>query len=503
MEILIHSPPIVNLPSNRAPTTAKSVAEPPVLCYFELMAEIKFGTNGWQARMGKELTFHKVRLATQAFANCLKKMHAGKEISVLLNYDTRYLSETFAQKAAQILSLNHIQVFLPLRDAPLPAMALAIVQKQMRGGMCFTASSNEPTTNGIKILNATGAPALPSKTILLENEIKKIEPGYNFKHQYADSSMVHVVDIRAPYLDYIAATVQLDLIKQSRLKIVADSLYGTSRDYLDRILSDSGIEVMAIHNYSDSYFGEVIPSCNNNHLRELSRLVVSKKADIGLATDTTSVRFGIIDARGRFIEPNLIMPPLIEYLITVRKMSGSIVKSISSSEQISRVAEHYQRKVHETPVGFKFLADMLSSRGAFLGMEGSHGAALNNAIPYKDGILFNLLITEMLAYQRQSLTQLLNSFSKRFPPLFLREIHVAKTPSRHDKFQELLLKKSLSFPGLELMKTKYIDGIKFVFKTGWLLLRESGTVNAIRISAESASSAHTQQLLLAGASLVE
>jgi phosphoglucomutase len=467
------------------------------------MAEIKFGTSGWQARMGRELTFHKVRLATQAFANCLKKAHSGKEISVMLNYDTRYLSETFAQKAAQILSLNRIHTFLPLRDAPLPAQALAIVQKQMRGGMCFTASLNEPTANGIKILSANGVPALPSRTILLENEIKKIEPGFHFKQQYPDPAMIHGLDIRAPYLDYIASMIQLDLIKRAHFRIIIDNLYGTSRDYLDRLLGDSGIEAIAIHNYSDSSYGEMIPSCNKNHLRELARLVVSKKADLGLATDTTSVRFGIIDCRGRFVEPNQIIPPLIEYLITVRKMGGCIAKSVSATEQIARVADHYQRKVHETPVGFKFLADMLLSRGAFFGMEGSHGAALNNAVACKDGILINLLITEMLAHHQQSLPQLLSSFSRRFPPMFMREIQAVKTPLRHEKFLQLLQKRGFAFPGLDLLKVKYIDGIKFMFKEGWLLLRESGTVNAIRITAESQSPALTQQLLLTGMNLIE
>ena len=410
------------------------------------MTEIKFGTDGWQARMGKDFTFHNIRLITQAFANLLKRMHGNKEIAVMINYDTRYLSETFAQKAAQILALNKIHVFFPLRDAPTPAMALAIVQKQMRGGMCFTASFNEPIYNGIKIFNANGAPALPSKTLLLENEIKKIEPNFHFKHQYPDSGLIHYLDIRAPYLDYIAAIVRLDIIKRAHLKIIVDNLYGTSRDYLDRLLSDYGIEITAIHNYSDSYFGGVIPSCNKSNLRELARLVVSKGADIGLATDIDSDRFGIIDCRGRFIDANLIMPPLIEYLITERKMSGDIIKSVSSTDQITRVADFYQRKVHETPVGFKFLADMLSSRSAFIGVESTNGAALNGIIPCKDGILFNLLITEMLAHSQLSLPLLLSKFAKRFPPLFNREIQIDQEHSTPRKIPVHFAGKKFYFP---------------------------------------------------------
>jgi phosphoglucomutase len=382
-------------------------------------------------------------------------------------------------------------------------MALAIVQKQMRGGMCFTASLNEPTYYGIKIVNANGAPAMPSWTLLLESEIKKIEPGFHFKHQYPDPAWIHFLDIRTPYLDYIHTMVNFDVIKRAHLKIIVDNLYGTSRDYLDRLLGDYGIEITAIHNYSDSYFKGFIPSCDKNSLRELSRLVVSKGAHIGLATDINSNNFGVIDSRGRFIDAGQIMAPLIEYLITVRKMNGHIVKSVSSTDQISRIADCYQRKVHETPVGFKFLADMLSSRGAFIGVENNSGAALNGIISSKDGILFNLLITEMMAYGQQSLPQLLNKFAKRFAPLFKHEILAVKTTTRHEKYLELLQKKNFAFPGWDLLKIKYIDGIKFIFKNSWLLLRESGTINVIRICAESASAGQTQHLLRIGRNLLE
>ncbi len=470
---------------------------------FKLMTEIKFGTNGWQGRMGKDFTFQQIRLITQAFANLLKRAHGNKEIAVMINYDTRYLSETFAQKAAQILTLNKIHVFSPCRDAPTPAMALAIVQKQLRGGICFSASRNEPIYNGFKLFNANGAPALPSKTLLLENEIKKIGPGFHFKHQYPDSSLLHQLDVRTPYLEHIAAIVRLDTIKHAHLKIIVDNLYGTSRDYLDRLLGDYGIEITAIHNYSDSYFGGAIPSCNGNNLRELARLVVGKGADIGLATDILSDRFGIIDSRGRFIDPNLIMPPLLEYLITVRKMNGNIIKSVSSSDQITRVADFYGRKVHETPVGFKFLADMLSSRSAFIGIESTNGAALNGIIQCKDGILFNLLITEMMAHYRQSLPLLLSKFANRFPPLCNRETLVVKNEARQEKYMRILQEKNFIFPGRELLKIKYIDGIKFIFKNSWLLLRESGTENVIRICAESPTLGQTQQILQTGRKLLE
>jgi phosphoglucomutase len=474
-----------------------------IYAIFMPMTEIKFGTDGWRAQMGKDFTFNDIRLTAQAFANLLKRMHRNKDISVMVNYDTRYLSEDFAKKVAQVLSLNKIHAYFPLRDAPLPAMALAIVQKHMQGGMCITASFNEPIYNGIKIFNAKGSPALPSKTLLIENEINKIKTHFHFKHQYADSRLIHTIDVRAPYLDYLASTVRLDVIKHSHLKIIVDNLFGTSRDYLDRILADYGIDITAIHNYSDTHFGGVIPSCSKNNLLELARLVSSKKANIGLSTDIDSDRFGIIDCRGRFIDANLVMPVLIEYLITVRKMSGDIVKSISTTDQVNRVAEHYQRKVYDTPVGFKFLADMLSSRGAFIGVESTNGAALKGIITCKDGILFNLLIAEMMAHYQAEIPDILRKFSKRFPPLVNREIQIAKNMSRQEKFLAMLQQKEFSFPGHELVKIKYIDGCKFIFKDSWLLLRESGTKGFFRIYAESPRLKQTLHLLQIGKNLLE
>jgi phosphoglucomutase len=313
----------------------------------------------------------------------------------------------------------------------------------------------------------------------------------------------HFLDIRSLYLDHVAATVRLDLIKRARMRIIVDNVFGTSRDYLDRLLVDRGIEITAIHNYSDSSFGGVIPTCSQSNLRELARLVAGQGADIGLATDIGGDRFGIIDPRGRLVDAHLIMPLLVEYLITVRKMGGDIVKSVSASDQITRVAERYQRKVHETPVGFKFLADMLLTHNAFIGIEGNNGAALKGPAPCRDGILFSLLVCEMLAHFRLSLPQLLSRFARRFPPLLNRETQVARSARRRDRLVSLLQEKNFAFPGLHLQRLKFIDGVKFIFSDSWLLLRESGTSNVIRITAEAPNLRQVQRLLQTGRHLLD
>ena len=467
------------------------------------MPEIRFGTDGWRARMGSDFTFHRVKLVAQAYANFLRKTVKTRDIGVMVNYDTRFLSREFALEAAKVLSLNKFSVSVPTRDAPSPAVSLAIVQNHLQGAMSFTASFNELIYNGIKLFDSRGAPLMPSKTVLIEDEVRRIEPNYHFKPKYPETQLIRFTDIKDPYLDYLAGMADLRLIKRSGIKIVVDNLYGTSRDYLDKILLDHDIEIFSMHNFSDPNFGGVIPSCGRVNLKELARTVVEKKADIGLGTDIDSDRFGIVDAHGRFVDSSTVIPPLIEYLITVRKMEGDIVKSISTTDQVNRVSRFYQRKVYETPVGFKYIADMMATKKAFIGVESTNGASLKGFIQVKDGILFNLLVAEMMAFHQKSLEDILKEFHRRFPPLFHREIRFACTPQRLEKYRALSGWKEPRIDGQDPLAVTQIDGIKYIFADSWLLLRESGTENLIRIYAESPQAKRSRHLLEAGRSLIE
>lgn len=467
------------------------------------MPEIRFGTDGWRAKMGSDFTFHRVRLVAQAFANFLRKTVKVKDIGVMVNYDTRFLSREFALEAAKVLSLNKLSVSIPVRDAPSPAVSLAVVQNRLQGAMTFTASFNELIFNGVKLFDSRGAPLMPSKTALVEDEVRRIGPHFHFKPRYPDEQLIRFADVKEPYLDYLSGLTDLRLIQRSGIKIVVDNLYGTSRDYLDKILIDHDIDIFSLHNFSDPNFGGVIPSCGRANLRDLARWVVEKKADIGLGTDIDSDRFGIVDARGRFVDSNAVMPPLIEYLIVVRKMEGDIVKSVSTTDQVNRVARLYQRKVHETPVGFKYIADMLAIKKAFVGVESTNGASLKGFIQVKDGILFNLLVAEMVAYHQKPLDEILRGFHRRFPPLFCREIRIARSPQRQEKYRALLNRREFRVDGKEPLAVIQIDGVKFLFDDSWLLLRESGTENSIRVYAEAPRMSEAKRLLEMGRSLVE
>jgi phosphoglucomutase len=455
--------------------------------------------------MGEDFSFKNVRIFAQGYANYLKYRCKVKYPSVAVNFDTRFLSDQFALESAKIFSLNGIKTYLPERDAPLAPVSLFILRHRCRGGINFTASFNRPIDNGIKVFTHKGVPPLPEETDLIEKEIKKIAGSFRFKPQYPENDLIDIVDMKQDYIDYLEELIDFEMIKDSGIKIVVDNLYGTSREYLDFILSEHDIDVVSIHGFPYADFGGMVSSCDSDNLKELSKLVVKQGAHIGLATDIDGDRFGIVDANGRYLDSNIIMPPLIEYLIKVRKMEGGIVKSISTTVNIRKVAEYYLRKVYTTPVGFKFLADVLHSRKVFVAVESSNGASLNTRIKIKDGILFNLLITEMLAYYKLEMDKILEDFYFRFPHMYSREISIRKNPRIDGEYRKLLRKRSFDFSSyqLELKDIDYVDGIKFKFGDAWLLIRESGTNPVFRIYAESTSLKQTKNMIKMGRSFIE
>lgn len=468
-----------------------------------IMNNIRFGTDGWRAKMGKDFTFKNVRIFSAAFVNYLKKRYKSN-IKVLLNYDTRFLSKNFAKEAGKILSINKIKVVLPYRDTPIPAFSYAIVKNKYNAGIMFTASFNRPICNGIKIFNNKGLPAMPSETSLIEMEVEKISKSFRFEYRYEDEDFIEFKDLRENYINYLEDIIDFDLIRNSKIKIVVDSLYGTSREYLDFVLLKNDIDVFSIHNYTDSFFGGVIPSCTKENLKDLSEIIIEKKYDIGLSTDIDSDRFGIIDSKGRFLSSNIIIPPLIDYLISVRRMEGGIVKSITTTNNIDNVAKFYSRKVYETPVGFKFLGDILQTKKVFIGVESTNGAALNYKIKTKDGILFSLLIAEMLAYYKEDMDKILKRFYKNYPKLISKEIHLKINAKRVENFEKFLKNDKILIMGKKPVRVSYIDGIKIYYSSNtWLAIRKSGTDNLIRIYAESPDNKILNKIIQYGRNIIE
>ena len=279
---------------------------------------IKFGTSGWRAVMGEEFTFQNVRIVVQAAANFLRERYPGGPVSIVVNCDTRFLSERYAFEAAKVLSRNDIHVFLSDRDAPSQAQAYQIIKRGCQGGINFTASFNPPEYNGLKFNTHTGAPALPEITDRIEEEVERIARDFANVPSYPRDENITRIDLQADYLEFLQKKIDFDVIRRSGIKVGVDLLFGTSREYLDEILERNEVPIEEIHGYVDPYFGGVIPSCTEENLRELKRLVRDKKCDLGVATDADGDRFGILDQSGNFIHQNEILAMLLDYLVVTK-----------------------------------------------------------------------------------------------------------------------------------------------------------------------------------------
>ncbi|MFQ5721420.1 MAG: hypothetical protein ACE5GI_02895, partial [Candidatus Aminicenantales bacterium] len=297
---------------------------------------IRFGTSGWRAVMGEEFTFQNVRLVVQAIANYLKKKYPEQKLYLIVNYDTRFLSERYAFEAAKVLSHNQIHVYLTDRDAPSQAQAYQIIKRKTQGGINFTASFNPPEYNGLKFNTATGAPALPQVTDEIEKEVKLLAKGGSFCPYHPQEEFIEKIDLQLDYLNFIQNKINFNLIRKSKIKIAVDLLYGTSREYLDEILEENQIPVEEIHGYIDPYFGGITPSCSEENLGELKTIVQKKKCQLGIATDADGDRFGVVDEKGNFIIQNLILSLLLNYIVTYKKWQGGVARSVATTHLVDR-----------------------------------------------------------------------------------------------------------------------------------------------------------------------
>lgn len=457
---------------------------------------IKFGTSGWRAVMGEEFTFYNVRLVVQAIANYLRQQYGQNEIAVVVGYDTRFLSERFALEAAKILSHNRMRVYLADRDAPSQAQALQIIKRQAKGGINFTASFNPPEYNGLKFNVASGAPALPEVTDEIEAEVVRLQKAQAFCPYYSRSGYIEKIDMQADYLEYLKPKIDFAVMRESKIKIGLDLLYGTSREYLDEILEEQGVNTEEIHGYVDPYFGGVVPSCTEENLKELKRLVKEKKCHLGIATDADGDRFGIIDEKGNFVDANIILSLLLDYLIRVKGWRGGVARSVATTHIIDRIARRYNLPFYRTPVGFKYLAQLLLENKIIFGGEESASIAFQGHLPEKDGIYAGLLVAEMVAASGKSLSQLKEDLFREYGRKVDGHQNIPINPERKQKLDHLILSRPEQFAGRKACHIETIDGIKWDFDNDdWILIRPSGTEPLIRIYAEADSTRELQRLI--------
>ncbi len=463
---------------------------------------IKFGTSGWRGIIGEDFTFENVRIATQGIANYLKKS-AQKGTGVIVAYDTRFLSEKFASEAAKILAFNGLQAFLCTRDVPTPCVAYETVRRKAMGAINFTASHNPPEYNGLKFSTSNGAPALPEITKAIENEIHSVQEKKERLDVYEKRELIEEIDPKDRYLNELRTKVDVDALGKSGLRIAIDSLFGTSRDYLDYFLLEAGLEVKIIHNYRDPYFGGFSPECNEKNLGELRKVVESEKFDLGLSTDGDADRFGIVDDRNRFVSPNVVLGLVAVYLKRYRNIPGGLARSVATTHLIDAIARKLDVPCYETPVGFKYIGELILADKIAMGGEESAGMSMYRHLPEKDGILACLLVAEMVARTGKKLNQLIDDMYNEFGYFYSKRQDMKLTPQLKDSLASKLANPPKQIDGLQVRNVNTTDGVKLIFDDStWLLFRLSGTEPVARIYAEACSPKDLKNLLDAGRKFV-
>lgn len=455
---------------------------------------IRFGTSGWRAVIADEFTFSNVKRVTNAICSYLKTEKDESGQILILGHDSRFMGEKFASAAAAIAAEKGLRVLKCTGPTPTPTISHSIRDQKAAGAMNFTASHNPPEYQGIKFSTADGAPAMPEIT-------KQIEAGIesNIEAANATGGSIEDFDPRPAYLADLAAKINFAAIADANGRFAYDALWGTGRGYLDKILRDHGLEVETIHDWRDVTFGGRSPEPAEDHLDELREAVTSKKLTLGIATDGDGDRFGIIDSNGAFITANELVALLTDYLAESRGWTQGVARSVATSHLVDRVAAKRGIKLYETPVGFKFIGELINRDEIILGGEESAGLSIRGHYPEKDGLLACLLAAEAVSVRKASLTEQLDVLYKEVGKLESGRIGVKLTDEVAASLKERLAQEPAEIGGRRVEKINRMDGVKFIFADqSWMLMRPSGTEPLVRIYAESESRKDLEDLLEQG-----
>jgi phosphoglucomutase len=465
---------------------------------------IKFGTSGWRGLIARDFTFENVRLATQGIADYLKDELKnkkspiyGRKPVIILGHDTRFLGREFSLAAAEVLAANGLTPLLCERDTPTPVIAHTIRAKKAIGGINMTASHNPAEWQGLKFSTYKGAPATPEVTKPIEARIQKlIESKWSFKAAVVGTFQCKTINPQPDYFKQIKKLIDFKAIKKAKLKVAVELMFGTGRGYLDTLLEDEGgAKVTRFHNELNPLFGGHHPEPNAEGMAEVSTLVRSGKAQIGLGLDGDADRFGIVDKDGTWLTPNQILALALYHLRKNRKWTGAVVRTVPTSHQVDEVARLLGVRVHETPVGFKYIGALMESEAIIVGGEESGGLSVKGHVPEKDGILACLLMAELVAMEGKPLGRILRDIEKQTGEFHTDRINVSIPAEKKDALLKRLGAGLDNVGSATVQKFITTDGFKFLLPDGeWVAFRASGTEPLIRCYIEAKSAANLERL---------
>jgi phosphoglucomutase len=458
-----------------------------------MATQIKFGTSGWRAIVADEFTVANVRRAITGIARYITSRKASGA-RVVVGRDPRYMGERFVEIASEILSAHGIQPLVIAEAAPTPAISWETIRLKADGAINFTASHNPPEYNGIKFSTHDGAPALPEVTKAIESMV----PANGDHSGTPGKAPAEKIDPKPAYLARLRETTDLDLIRKSGLKVVFDPLWGAARGYSDELLRGAGIPVTTVHDVRDVLFGGHAPEPDGELLDEMRRQMKATGARIGIATDGDADRFGIVDTDGSFIQPNYVLALLFDYLVESRGWKNGVAKSVATTNLVNALADYYKVELHETPVGFKYIGELIKQDKLAIGGEESAGLTIRHHVPEKDGVLAGLLCCEAMARRNKTLQQQIQDIFAKVGSFYPQRENFRLTPEVKAKFTEKLTSDPAELSGRKVKQVVRTDGMKLIFDDGsWICYRLSGTEPVVRVYTEARSADDLKKLAAA------
>jgi phosphoglucomutase len=447
--------------------------------------------------MAEEFTFANVRRAVTGIARYVASQKP-QGARVIVGRDPRFLGETFCAMAAEILEDHNITPLVVAEPAPTPAFAYAVIQTKADGVINFTASHNPPEYNGIKFSTPDGCPALPEVTKRIEAEIVAADSAPD---NAAPSATDHsekakqTLDPKPMYLKRLAEIVDLGVVRRAGIRVAFDPMWGAARGYSDTLLRDAGVEVSTVHDNRDVLFGGHAPEPDDHLLDDLRKKMRETGAKIGIATDGDADRFGIVDTDGTFLQPNYVIALLFDYLVESRGWKNGVAKSVATTNLINALAKLHDVPLHETPVGFKYIGELIMQDKIAIGGEESAGLSIRHHVPEKDGLLAGLLCCEMVAKRGKPLGEQLRSLCNQVGSYYPLRENFRLTPEVKAKFTEKLRSDPKEFSGRKVPSVVRIDGLKLVLDDGsWVCYRLSGTEPVVRVYSEARSEQDLERL---------
>jgi len=459
---------------------------------------IKFGTDGWRGLIARDFTFENIQYVALATCNYLKK-YVNQPYTAVIGYDTRFLSREFAQEVACVFAENGIKTYLSNSIASTPQTSYNCKLYNASIGIMITASHNPPQYNGYKLKANYGGPASPEIVSHVEKEIPSIlaaKPEIKLQplEFYIDNGTVELVDFKENYLHYLQEKFDFDKIRKSHIKIVFDPMYGAGINTLGYLLP----YIKEIHSYYNPSFAEIgHPEPIESLLGEL-RGLTSAGYDVGLASDGDADRLGMVDELGNFVDAHKIYMIILNYLYKFKNLRGKIVKTVSLTSMVDKYAKKYNIELIETPVGFKYAAELMAKGGVLIGGEESGGLGTILHIPERDGIFNGFLIIEEMIERKMKLSELVSELDAEFGKHIFKRIDQYMTEDE----KSLTLSRAANSPSMlgnqKVIEINTRDGYKFITNYGWLLVRASGTEPLVRFYAEADSKDRVEELLNAG-----